>query len=43
MDANVMLDAKWAHHISFDNLVMKTFAQLFFENNAFIVNNVLLK
>jgi hypothetical protein len=30
MDVDVMPDAKWAHHIGFDNLVMKTFAQLFF-------------
>jgi hypothetical protein len=43
MDVDVMPDAKWAHHIGFDNLVMKTFAQLFFENNAFIMNSVILK
>ncbi len=26
-----------------NNLIMKTFAQLFFENNAFIINSGLLK
>jgi hypothetical protein len=39
----MMPDAKWAHHVSFDNPIMKTFAQLFFENNAFIMNSVFLK
>ncbi len=27
----------------FNNLIMKTFAQLFFENNAFIMSSGLLK
>jgi hypothetical protein len=40
---NLILNALNGDSLYTKNLIMKTFAQLFFKNNVFIINNGLLK
>jgi hypothetical protein len=43
MAKNLTLNTLNDEPFEINNLIMKTFVQLFFENNAFIINNELLK
>ncbi len=40
---NIIINLLINHWLSIDNLIMNTFVQRFFENNAFVINNGLLK
>jgi hypothetical protein len=40
---NLFLNSLYDDTFHINNLIMKTFARFFFENNAFIMNNGLLK